>query len=248
MRTETKKAPFLPLVYRWFLLVKKNLSETFLVTAIGYCICIMFSLSSVYGNIAKSTNDVSLALKGAMPAVRLVAIIISFMVFMNSSDLSFDLSNKTWRLFRISSPVTPFRMVLSRFVLMFVSLLISVGTAFLYCAVDNAIYPEFAGYNYGGVIIAIGALLTVYNMVLTISVSICNSTDKGGVISTIFMCLLFIPLMKKLSKMEEIDSFEMIEIMCDFCNKYMIWFIFIIIVAFMIGIISQTWCYKRRDK
>ncbi len=248
MRTETKKAPFLPLVYRWFILNKKSLIGTFLVIAIGYCICLMFSLSSVYGNIAKSTNDLSIALKGAIPAVKLVSIIVSFMLFMNSSDLSQELSNRTWKLFRISSPVTPFRMVLSRFVLMFVSLLISLGAAFLYCTVDNALCPEFAVYNYNGVIIAMGALLTVFNVFFTISVSIFNSTDKGGVISTIFMVVLFIPLMKKLSKMEEIDPFEMIEIMCDFCNKYMIWFIFIIIVAFMIGIISQTWCYKRRDK
>lgn len=251
MHTEKKKAPFLHLLYREFLLLKKNILSNSLIVIISYAICLMFSLSAVYGNIAKSDNDICLALKGAIPATRIMGVVMSFMLFVGASDISADINSKAWHLFRKSAPVRPLKMAFAKYTMMFLALAASVIVALLYNAADRMIYQEFSDYTYFGLVFAVGAVLSVFTVLNTSMTFFFGSSDKGGLISTIGSMIIIMPyMMKKLKTMESqnMDPFEIIASVTGFCNRNVLWFVLIIVLAFIIGLLVMTWYYKRRDK
>ncbi len=250
MRSDTGRATFLPMLYREFLLLRKNIISNCLIVIISYAICLMFSLSAVYGNIAKSDNDICIALKGAIPATRLMGIILSFMLFLAAGDISAEVNSNAWRHFRLSAPVKPLKMALAKYTMMFLALTASIIVALLYNAADRKIYQEFSNYYYYGLVFAIGAGLSVFTVMNVSMTFLCGSADKGGLLSSIGSLIMVMPFMiQKIRTMEdrELDPFEMIESVSSFCNKNVLWFVLIIVLVFIIGLLVQTWCYKRRD-
>ena len=107
-----KNTSFGALLYREFLLTKKNTLMTIFSVTLFIVVCLLISLSTQIGNLSKAEEG----LKDLFLTTRLMGIYCSaFLIFIAGEGTAKDEISKPWKLFRKSSPVSPWKLSLVKY-------------------------------------------------------------------------------------------------------------------------------------
>lgn len=247
MMNGSKKSALSILIYREFLLCRKNIIILLFAVILTMIVCLLISVSMKYGNLARADEEIRHILGNSRYMGMYIG--LCYMTIFGSS-LN-DEMRGIWRLFRKSAPVSPWILALSKKLFMIICMMISFALSFLYMAADSAISGDPISINDISILAMITALMVYLLTVDHIGVQLTHSKDKSGLISLVLSLLLAVPLaivMKKTGISDINDPMEKMRILSDMCVDALPYSCLIIAAALIIGFVVSALIYKRREK
>lgn len=242
------KTSFGALLYREYVLSKKNALMTIIVSTLIIFICLLISISMKVGNLAHADDVI---IREVFSNTRLLGIYASCFIMCISVEATMkDETSNIWKLFRKSTPVSPFMLSLAKFTLIFIFLLISAAFAGVYLLADSAISDSPVVFSDISMLTLILAVISFMLTVQVVSITLMGSTDKGGLMSIFIMAAVLIPVIKTLKEnADKGDSLsETWNLFCELSVNIFPFVCIFIAAIFIIGFVMTALLYKRREK
>lgn len=244
-----KNTSFGALLYREYILTKKTSLMIILSAALFMVICLLISLSVQVGNLAKMQGG----LKDLFLTTRIMGIYCSiFLLFTAGESTSKDENNKAWKLFRKSSPISPWKLSLVKYTYCFIAMILSIAFAGIYLLADSAISGasvEFSEFAILAFLIAAGLLL---QFSMSVAMQFTGSRDKAGIAMLGVVLIIIIPAMTWLQKNniipENVAPKELVEILKSLSVSAFPFVCMAIAALYVIGFVITALLYKRREK
>ena len=192
------KMSFGALLYREFVLSKKNAFMTIIASTLTIIICLLISISMKVGNLAHADDVI---IREVFSNTRLMGIYVSCFIMCISVEATMkDETSTIWKLFRKSTPVSPFMLSLAKFTLIFIFLILSAAFAGVYLLADSAISGLPVAFSEIAMLALILAVISFMLTVQVVCITLMGSTDKGGLISIFIMACVLIPVIKSFKR------------------------------------------------
>lgn len=245
-----KTSSFGALLYREYTLSKRNALLTIFAIVCVTIICLLISLSMKVGNLARADETM---IREVFSNTRLFGIYVSCFIMTISGEPTIkDETCGIWKLFRKSSPASPWMLSLAKFSLIFIFMLISAAFAGIYLLIDSAISASPVAYSDITMLALILAVISLIMILQVICVTFTGSSDKGGLISSIIlMGILFflMGLLKEKVFVDENASFsENWSIITKLSADIFPYVCIAIAAMYIIGVSVTALLYKRREK
>lgn len=245
-----KNQSFSALLYREYTLSKRKALLTVFATVCVTIICLLISLSMKIGNLARTDETM---IREVFSNTRLFGIYVScFIMTMAVEPTTMDETCGIWKLFRKSSPASPWILSLAKFSLIFIFMLISAAFAGVYMLIDSAISTSPVAFSDITMLALILAVILLIMILQVICITFTGSSDKGGLISCIiFMGILFflMGLLKEKVIVDENASFsENWSIITKISAEIFPYVCIAIAAMYIIGVSVTALLYKRREK
>ncbi len=242
-----KKAPLGGLLYRELLLCKGKLLTIAAVFCIAALMEILVLLSFRYGNLRLIPEELRDSIKLALiPTLELVpAILAGFFAFTAAECQKFD-ETVVWRRFLRSSPVSPQRTVLVKYIVLFGAfaggLLLCLALEALLCALDGM---EFTREKIA-VVLAVMLLLLIFSILFQLLLLLLHTADKAGIALTVPMLLAFAALV--IFAPSVLEENNVMDLFHAFCLKLFPFTPLITVLVFAGGYFGAAMLLKRREK
>lgn len=244
-----KKTSFGALLYREFILTKKNTLMTIFSVVLFTAICLLISLSVQVGNLSKAGQE----LKDLFLTTRIMGIYCSaFLLFIAGESISKDETNNSWKLFRKSSPVDPWKLSLVKYTYYFIAMVISIVFAGIYLLIDSAITGKPVEFSEFSILSFILAALLLIQISLTVAIQLTGSKDKAGMI---MVGIVFVIIISAAIKMQnnsiipqDATPKELMNILKGLSVSAFPVICIVIAALYIVGFVCTALLYKRRDK
>lgn len=245
-----KKASFAALLYREYSLSGKNALFTLVVTGLTIIICLLISLSMKVGNLAHADDVV---IREVFSNTRFLGIYISCFIMCIASEATMkDETSSIWKLFRKSTPVSPFMLSLAKFAMLFFYMLLSAAFAGIYMLADSAISGSPVAFSD---ITMLTLILAAISLVLTaqmVCITFMGSSDKGGLMAVLIIMAAFVPAVMYLKNNVFVDKnaglSERFKLISELSVSIFPYVCIFIAAIFIIGFVVTALLYKRREK
>lgn len=242
------KMSFGALLYREFVLSKKNAFMTIIASTLTIIICLLISISMKVGNLAHADDVI---IREVFSNTRLMGIYVSCFIMCISVEATMkDETSTIWKLFRKSTPVSPFMLSLAKFTLIFIFLILSAAFAGVYLLADSAISGLPVAFSEIAMLALILAVISFMLTVQVVCITLMGSTDKGGLISIFIMACVLIPVIKSFKENADKGGSlsETFEFFGDMSVSIFPYVCIFIAAVFIIGFVMTALLYKRREK
>ena len=244
------KTSFGALLYREYVLSKKNAFMTIIASALIMLISLLISVSMKVGNLAHADDVI---IREVFSNTRLLGIYASCFIMCISVEATMkDETSNIWKLFRKSTPVSPFKLSLAKFTLIFIFLLLSAAFAGVYLLADSAISGLPVAFSDITMLTLVLAVISLMIAVQVVCATLTGSTDKGGLMSIFIMAAVLIPAIKTIKgKLPADEGRSLSETLKSFSDMSVSIFPLVCIfiaAVFIIGFVVTALLYKRREK
>ncbi len=247
MENRSQKAPFLPLIWRELQLCSKKLYINMAFTAVLSIIGILFPLSFKYGNLKLIFVEISSASLWQYMHYGIIAYIgymFSAFSFVASESVIED-TKKKWVLFLKSTPVTPCKLAMAKYVFKFVMIAFQLLLSFAYAAIICSLCDKSFDIKVVAIILILAAFTLIFSTIMELFAHLTASTDKAGLCTMGVMLAIAFALMPFF----EGRSFgEIIKSLTKSCDIFVAVAPAVMLCVFAIGFICTIFLYRRYEK
>lgn len=239
-----RKSGFFPaLVYRELLLCKKSMVICLASMGIFSLIPILAILSLKYGNLAMLPQDILTGIRSNNDLMlTLYAVISPCMLILSVSEASvFDAQIK-WDRFRRSTPVTPARLALGKYVFYLIVLAVSVALSVFVMWLCHALLGTPMTRTDFAVIMALIMVISILSVLAQVLIMTFRSVDKGmlAMIGCVAAVVFLLP--------NEWRTGFSVEWLLGMVEKLLPWSPAILGAALLLGFGLTVCVYKRRER
>lgn len=244
-----KNTSFGALLYREFLLTKKNTLMTIFSVTLFIVVCLLISLSTQIGNLSKAEDG----LKDLFLTTRLMGIYCSaFLIFIAGEATAKDEISKPLKLFRKSSPVSPWKLSLVKYTYYFIAMAVSIAFAGIYLMADSAITGKAVEFSDFAMLAFMLAAALLLQIALSVALQFSGSKDKAGIAMVVIVFSIMVPAMTWIQNNSIIPQNatpkETLEIIRSLSLTAFPFVCMIIAALYVIGFVVTALLYKRREK
>ncbi|MBQ3256861.1 MAG: ABC-2 transporter permease [Oscillospiraceae bacterium] len=235
-----KKASFSALLYREYAVCTKTLGICAITSLIFTLFPILIALSLRFGNLAmlpasiigeiRVHNDIML---------KLYAVICPCMLSLSVSETSVNDTMSKWDHFRRSTPVSPARMALAKYVFLAIMVAVSLICAIAALAAFSVCMDTSISRSDMGLILLSITIILIMSILAQLFIMLLRSVDKGMLA---MIAALAVPIFLMQKQLPSIS----IEGVLSFAADYLSLFPVIIGMTMVMGFCLTTLLYKRR--
>lgn len=249
-----KKGAFSALLYREWVLVKKPLIVTFIVSLSTVILTFLIVLSFKYGNLAMLDEKLRAAVFGdsALVVRAMPAFTVSLLAGASSDSAVID-ANIKWDRFRRTTPASCLRLAIAKYTIVTALTIIATGgtlgvTALMCYVMDAEFTASDAAFS-----LVLLAIAVIFSVTMQVAVAYFRSVDKAGMAAMGVMAACMIPVIVANRDFFSIDnaamsSTERLNILTKKFADILPCVPFVIAAALAVGLFATTMIYKRREK
>ncbi len=241
-----KKGSFKGLLFREFYIARKNYGYNLLAYFVMVAIGLLALLSYKYGNLHRYNHLMDAEMKSTIDLmIKYAPAYTGAFFFGGASDATPNDEKTLWRRFRLSSAVTPLRFALAKYSCLFLTLLTSFTMTFGWLGVHSLLTGTPLTVNDLGITLAIytfSVLLIIYMQNICIWV---GTLERAVIVCMLTVYAIMIPVVFKHPDLITADGLNQIK---ELCMTLIPFTPVIILGTFLLGILSTTMLYGRREK
>lgn len=247
MEHKSIKTPFLPLVWRELQLCSKKLYINMAFTAVLSIIGILFPLSFKYGNLKMLFEEIPSSQLWQYMHYGIIAYIgymFSAFSFVASESVIED-TKKKWVIFLKSTPITPCRLAMAKYVFKSVMLVFQLLLSFIYAGIICSLCDKSFDIKVSAIILILAAFMLIFSTLMEIFAHLTSSTDKAG------LCTMGVMLAATFALMPFFEGMSFGEIVKSFaksCDTFVAVVPVVMLIVFSIGFICTMFLYRRYEK
>ncbi len=247
-----RRKKILGLIYKDLYMGRKQLLTSFCSSVLIAVFAIVILLSFRYGNLKLLEENSRSVLFNYSLFVAKYLPVMGFCLCANSiAEISVREEMTKWVSFRHTTPVSPFRFALAKYITMLSLGILSIGLSMGYLKMVDEIFDLPVNHRQFAVVLLVAVLAGFMSVTLQIFMIMFRSTDKAGIAMVVTLVVLAViirviyvavPAAFDFGPINSINDIE--AIVWD--NK---WFILVVyILEYFVGFMVTAWLYKRREK
>ena len=242
-----KRPGFFSLVYREWVQMRRTAIRSMVSFVALIILSLLIELSLFYGNLSRLDPSVIDGIKQQISGIliSLMAVVGGIIMFSVSKSTQCDCS-ETWRMFRLSSPVTPLRFACAKYFIIIIAAVFLYGFNFLYAYIVTAINGTELDKENLGIMLIMFSAMVLYSVLFDCALMRFHHYDKAGGFTVICLFVLIMPFMI-ISLIYQDDAQMMDKIFNIFIDAYWV-FLFLPFVIIGAGFIASIQLLKRREE
>lgn len=245
---QVKNPPLKYLIYNELAILRKSIRINAILALLVLVGVAIIQLGMTYGNLGKYEEFEELVQFMQMPLVCMISMLpfVFTEALLGSTKLD---TESNWIKFRLSTPVSAFRLVLAKYLTLLGSLAVSIiisaiGICLLALFGNNAITPQNIKLG-----IMFGLVMFILVIVMQVSMLYFRSQDKAGLVMLGVMAALIVPIYLKLSTPENslktgTDIFNLVPKLVEYFPIVAIAAVAVLVIGFILTVII----FKRRER
>lgn len=249
--SKNSKASFKGLLFREFFIIRKlmvlNLASFVLIAVISLLILLSFRI----GNLALLPENIQAEFtKGFGALIDLIITVFAGALVWGCAEAVMRDEFPAWQIFRRTTPVSPWRFALARYIVLAGSCVLGLVCVFFYELFYCAIRDERLNEEKIAVVLVVFALLTAVGVIFQLAMMWLHSRDKAGIVLCVLMmgCSMII-FFSGLTVSSDGDVLEWLRVFgTKFAMKLLPFMPLIFLGILLAGYVCSGFLLKRREK